>query len=246
MDKALYIGMTGASQAMRAQAIHANNLANASTTGFRADMEQARAMQVYGPGLPTRVYSMTENPGTDFTHGSLIETGNSLDVAIDGEGWIALQAPDGSEVYTRAGELRVGMFGELTAANGLPVLGNAGPVVLPPYETLEIGQDGTVSIRELGQAAQVMATIDRIKLVNPNNADLVKGSDGLLRRRDGADSLPDADVRVVSGYVESSNVNVVDAMVEMIALTRNYELNVKLMQTAQQNSEASARLLQIQ
>ena len=246
MDKALYISMTGASQTMRAQAIHAHNLANASTTGFRADMEQARAMQVYGPGLPSRVYAMTENPGTDFTHGALMETGNSLDVAIDGEGWIALQAPDGSEVYTRAGEFSVGVFGELTAANGLPVLGNSGPVVLPLYESMEIGQDGTVSVRELGQGAEVLAAIDRIKLVNPANEDLIKGADGLMRRRDGDDTLPDADVRLVSGYLESSNVNVVDAMVEMIALTRNYELNVKLMQTTQQNSEVSARLLQIQ
>jgi flagellar basal-body rod protein FlgF len=246
MDKALYISMTGASQTMRAQAIHAHNMANASTTGFRADLEQARAMQVYGPGMPSRVYSMTENPGTDFTHGALIQTGNSLDVAIDGEGWIAVQAPDGSEAYTRAGELQVGVFGEVTTANGLPVIGNSGPVVLPPYASLEIGQDGTVSVRELGQAAEVLAAVDRIKLVNPANEELIKGSDGLMRRRDGTDMLPDADVRLVSGYLESSNVNVVDAMVEMIALTRNYELNVKLMQTAQQNSEASARLLQIQ
>jgi flagellar basal-body rod protein FlgF len=246
MDKALYISMTGASQTMRAQAIHANNMANASTTGFRADMAQARSMQAYGAGMPSRVYSMTENPGTDFTHGSLQQTGNSLDVAVNGQGWIAVQAPDGSEAYTRAGDLKVSVFGELLAGNGLPVLGDGGPVILPPYESLEIGQDGSITVRELGQAADVTAIIDRIKLVNPADAELIKGSDGLMRRRDGVDMLADADVQLMAGHLENSNVNVVDAMVEMIGLTRNYEMNVKFMQTVQENSEASARLLQIQ
>lgn len=246
MDKALYISMTGASQTMRAQTVHAHNLANASTTGFRADLAQARSMQVFGPGMPSRVYSMTENPGSDFQPGSLQQTGNALDIAVRGEGWIAVQAPDGSEAYTRAGDLELSPFGELLTGSGLPVLGNNGPVVLPPFETVELGTDGTVSVRELGQGAEVMAALDRIKLVNPGNQELFKGSDGLFRRRDGADSLPDAEVTIVSGYLESSNVNVVEAMVEMITLTRNYEMNVKLMQTAQQNSEVSARLLQIQ
>lgn len=246
MDKALYISMTGASQTMRAQAIHANNMANASTTGFRADMAQARSMQTYGAGMPTRVYSMTENPGTDFTPGSLQQTGNSLDVAVNGEGWIAVQAPDGSEAYTRAGDLKVSVFGELLTGNGLPVLGDRGPVVLPQFESLEIGQDGSITVRELGQAADVTAMIDRIKLVNPADAELIKGNDGLMRRRDGEDMVADANVELISGYLENSNVNVVDAMVEMISLTRNYEMNVKFMQTVQENSEASARLLQIQ
>jgi flagellar basal-body rod protein FlgF len=246
MDKALYISMTGASQTMRAQTVHAHNLANASTTGFRADLAQARAMQVFGPGMPSRVYSMAENPGSDFQPGALQQTGNALDIAVRGEGWIAVQAPDGTEAYTRAGDLELSPFGELLTGSGLPVLGNNGPVVLPPFETVELGMDGTVSVRELGQGAEVMAALDRIKLVNPGNQELFKGADGLFRRSDGGDSLPDAEVTIVSGYLEASNVNVVEAMVEMIALTRNYEMNVKLMQTAQQNSEVSARLLQIQ
>lgn len=246
MDKALYISMTGASQTMRAQAVHANNLANASTTGFQADLAQARAMAVYGEGLPSRVYSMTENPGTDFARGQLQQTGNDLDMAIRGEGFFAIQAPDGSEAYTRAGDLELTVFGELVTGSGLPVLGNNGPVVLPPFESVEFGQDGTVSVRELGQGAEVLATIDRIKLVNPAPQELIKGADGLLRRRDGAESVADADLQMVSGFLESSNVNVVDSMVEMMSLARSYEMNVKLMQTVQQNSETSARLLQIQ
>ncbi|MDP3516292.1 MAG: flagellar basal-body rod protein FlgF [Pseudohongiella sp.] len=246
MDKALYISMTGASQTMRAQAIHAHNMANASTNGFRADLAQARSMQVYGEGMPSRVYSMTENPGTDFSKGPLQQTGNSLDVAVSGEGWIAVQTPDGSEAYTRAGDLKISVFGELMTGNGLPVLGNGGPIVLPPHESIEIGEDGTVSLRELGQAADVLAAVDRVKLVNVDQADMIKGSDGLLRRRDGFDAVPDGSVQLVSGYLEGSNVNMVDSMVEMINLTRNYEMNVKLIQTLQQNSETSARLLQIQ
>jgi len=246
MDKALYIGMSGAAQNMRAQTIHAHNLANASTTGFRADLAQARSMQVYGEGMPTRVYSMTENPGTDFSQGPIQQTGHDLDVAVRGQGWITVMTEDGNEAYTRAGDLQINTFGELISGRGLPVMGNNGPIVLPPHEKLEIGNDGTISVRELGQGPEVLAALDRIKLVNPANADLVKGEDGLMRRRDGLIEAPDAAVQLVSGYLEGSNVNVVDAMVEMISLTRNYEMNIKLMQTAQQNSETSARLLQIQ
>jgi flagellar basal-body rod protein FlgF len=246
MDKALYLGMNAASQNMLAQTVNANNLANASTTGFRSDFAQAIALQVVGDGYHSRAYNQTVTPTSDFAQGPLRQTGNDMDVAIEGDGWIAVLTPDGSEAYTRAGELNLTPFGELTTGNGLPVLGNAGPIALPPFEKMEIGGDGTLSIRELGQGPQVMSVLDRIKLVNPNVQDLVKGEDGLFRRRDGADEIADGNVRVVSGYSEGSNVNVVDAMVEMISLTRNYELNIKLMQTAEQNSQASARLLQIQ
>lgn len=246
MDKALYVGMNAASQNMLAQTVNANNLANASTTGFRSDFAQAIALQVEGDGYHSRAYSQTVSPTSDFAQGPLRQTGSDMDVAIEGDGWIAVLTADGSEAFTRAGELSLTPFGELTAANGLPVLGNAGPIALPPFEKMEIGGDGTISIRELGQGPQVMSVLDRVKLVNPDVQDLVKGEDGLFRRRDGADEIADGNVRVVSGYLEGSNVNVVDAMVEMISLTRNYELNIKLMQTAQRNSEVSSQLLQIQ
>jgi flagellar basal-body rod protein FlgF len=167
-------------------------------------------------------------------------------MAISGEGYFAVQAPDGSEAYTRAGDLELTVFGELVTGSGLPVLGNNGPVVLPPFESVEFGEDGTVSVRELGQGAEVLAVIDRIKLVNPEPQALIKGADGLLRRRDGEESVAEANIQMVSGFLESSNVNVVDSMVEMMSLARSYEMNVKLIQTVQQNSETSARLLQIQ
>ena len=246
MDKALYVGMNAASQNMMAQAINANNLANASTTGFRSDFAQTMALQVVGDGYKSRAYSQTESPTSDFAQGPLRQTGSDMDVAIEGDGWIAVLTADGSEAFTRTGELSLTPFGELITGNGLPVLGNAGPIALPPFEKLEIGSDGTLSIRELGQGAQVMSVLDRIKLVNPDVQDLEKGEDGLFRRRDGEFEIADGNVRVVSGYLEGSNVNVVDAMVEMIGLTRNYELNIKLMQTAQRNSEVSSQLLQIQ
>ena len=246
MDKALYTGMSGASQTMRAQTIHAHNLANASTTGFRSDLANAAAMQVYGDGMPSRVYSVTEASGSDFSFGPLQQTGNDLDVAVKGEGWITVLAEDGTEAYTRAGNFQVSQFGELLSGTGLPVLGNNGPVVLPPFAKMEIGMDGTISVRELGQGTEVMAVLDRVKLVNPDNQDLRKGADGLFRRADGEEELAAGEVQLVAGYLEGSNVNIVDAMVGMIGLTRNYEMNIKMMQTVQQNSEASARLLQIQ
>lgn len=245
MDKAMYIGMTGASQAMQAQTVQANNLANASTTGFRADLMQATFEQVQGTTLNSRVYNRLLQNGTDFTPGPMVETGNELDIAVAGEGFIAVLAPDGGEAYTRAGDFQINAFGELLTGNGLPVLGNGGPIAIPPNQKIEIGSDGTISVLEQGQGAESITAFDRIKLVNPALTELVKAEDGLLRRADGADALADAEVRVQSGFLEGSNVNVVDAMVDMISLTRNYELNVKLIQSVEENSEVSARLLQV-
>ncbi|NKB31963.1 MAG: flagellar basal-body rod protein FlgF [Pseudomonadales bacterium] len=245
MDKAIYIGMTGASQNMAAQAVQANNLANASTTGFRADLIQARTEQVEGEGFETRFYNVLQPNATDFTQGPLMETGNELDIAISGDGFLAVQTADGSEAYTRAGDLQLTAFGELVNGSGLPVIGNAGPIAIPPNQKIEIGTDGTISVLEQGQGAEAITAFDRIKLVNPDTEMLVKGSDGLLRRNDGVPELADGAVRVQSGFVEASNVNVVDAMVEMISLSRNFEMNIKLIRTAEENSEASAQLLQV-
>jgi flagellar basal-body rod protein FlgF len=245
MDKAMYIGMTGASQAMQAQTIQANNLANASTTGFRADLMQATFEEVQGAALDSRVYNRLLQNGTDFSAGPMVQTGNELDVAVAGEGFIAVLAPDGREAYTRAGDFQINAFGELLTGNGLPVLGNGGPIAIPPNQKIEIGSDGTISVLEQGQGAEAITAFDRIKLVRPALTDMVKGEDGLVRRVDGTDALADAELRVQSGFLEGSNVNVVDAMVDMIGLTRNYELNVKLIQTVEENSEVSARLLQV-
>ena len=246
MNRALYTSMTGAKHNTLAQTVHANNLANVSTDGFRRDYVEARSMGIwYGDGLPTRAHALTERPATDFAIGSLRETGRDLDVAVRGQGWIAVQAPDGSEAYTRAGNLQITPFGQLLTGNGLPVLGNGGPIAIPDSAKVEIGGDGTITVRGLGQGPEALADIDRIRLVNPPPEQLEKREDGLVYLRDGVAAPVDARVGVASGFLEGSNVNAVEALTEMLTLARQYEVQVKLMKTVDENSEAAARLLQI-
>jgi len=245
MDKMLYISMTGASQNTKALQAHANNLANVSTSGFRRDFEQARSMPVFGDGLPARAYAMTERPATDFSYGTLQETGRDLDVAVQGDAWIAVQSADGSEAYVRTASMQIDALGILRTAAGLPVLGNAGPIAVPPEQKVEIGQDGTISIRSLGEAPDVMAEVDRIKLVMPEPRLLEKGQDGLIRAKDGQDFEPEANARMISGFTESSNVNAVAEMTSMLSLSRQFELHVKMMRTAEDNSSAMARIMQL-
>jgi flagellar basal-body rod protein FlgF len=247
MDKALYISMTGGKHIARAQALRANNMANANTTGFRADFQQARSMAVYyGDGLPSRAYSLTENPGTNFNYGTMTETGRKLDVAINGPGWIAVQTASGREGYTRAGSLQVNALGQLQTASGQLVLGDRGPVTVPPYDNIQIGMDGTISVQEQGQAPNGLGQIGRIKLVNPDNQRLEKGEDGLMYLAEGQQPLPaDANVQLQTGFLEGSNVNIVDEFTSVMALARQFDLQVKLMRTAEDNSAASTKLLQV-
>ncbi|NLY13500.1 MAG: flagellar basal body rod protein FlgF [Gammaproteobacteria bacterium] len=245
MDKMLYISMTGASHNTKALQAHANNLANVSTSGFKRDFEQARSMPVFGDGLPARAYALSERPGTDFTAGTLQETGRDLDIAAVGDAWLAVQAADGSEAYVRTGSLQIDALGMLRTASGLPVMGNAGPIAVPPEQKVEIGQDGTISIRALGEAPSVMAEVDRLKLVLPDPKQLEKGADGLVRARDGLPFEADANARVTSGFTEASNVNAVEEMTAMLSLSRQFELHVKMMRTAEDNSSAVARIMQL-
>jgi len=246
VDRALYIAMTGAKNNMMAQTIRANNMANVNTTGFKADFEQSRSMGVYyGDGQPTRAYALTETPRADFDYGPLQTTGNPMDVAVQGDGFIAVQAPDGSEAYTRAGNLEIDAAGTLRTANGLAVIGNSGPISLPPLDKIEVGGDGTVSVIPLGQTAETMAESNRIKLVKPDIKNLEKGSDGLFRQRDGLPAVADASVRVAGGVLEGSNVNAMSEFTQILTLARQYEMQVKLMKAAEDNSSASAQLLQM-
>lgn len=248
MDKALYIAMTGAKNNMLAQVSHSNNLANVNTTGFKADLAQARSMPIYyGDGHPTRAYALTERPATDFSQGSLMQTGRDLDIAVEREGFIAVQAPDGQEAYTRAGSLFIDSVGMLRTGSGLPVLGNGGPIAIPAAEKIEIASDGTISVIPLGESVNTIAQIDRIKLVNPPLENMHKSTDGLIRSGEAGEELPaDGAVRIVSGFLEGSNVNPVNELTSMLSLSRQYEMQVKMMQTVKENSEASARLLQMQ
>jgi flagellar basal-body rod protein FlgF len=246
MDKALYIAMTGARHNMLAQTAHSNNLANLNTTGFRADLEQARSMPVYyGAGQPTRAYSLTEAPTSDFQQGAMISTGSDLDVAVSGSGFIAVQAPDGTEAYTRAGSLSIDVNGILRNDSGLAVIGNAGPIALPPFEKLEIGGDGTLSLVALGQGPETLVETNRIKLVNPAPQNLEKGEDGLFRQRDGLNAPAAVEVRLESGFIEGSNVNAIHEFTNILSLSRQYEMQVKLMKDIEQNSESSAQLLRM-
>jgi flagellar basal-body rod protein FlgF len=202
-------------------------------------------MPVFGETYASRVYAMEENPGTNFISGALQETGRDLDVAVNGEGWIAVQAADGSEAYTRAGELKVDSLGVLRTGNGLPVMGQGGPIALPPFEKITIGSDGTISIQSVGAGPESVAQVERIKLVNPELQQLYKGGDGLMRQRNGLAAPADAAVSIVTGFVEGSNVNAVESLTELISLSRQFELHVKMMNMAEENSESSARLLQL-
>ncbi|WP_065759719.1 flagellar basal body rod protein FlgF [Pseudomonas defluvii] len=245
MDKMLYVAMTGASQNALAQKAHANNLANISTSGFQRDLEQARSMPVFGDSFPARAYAMSERPATDFTPGAMQETGRDLDVAVGGNGWIAVQAPDGSEAYVRTASMNIDALGVLRAGNGMPIMGNGGPIAVPPEQKVEIGQDGTVSIRAMGEGPRVMAEVDRIKLVNPDLKNMTKGLDGMIHTKSGQPADADGSVQLVSGFLEASNVNAVEEMTSVLALSRQFELHVKMMTTAKEGDEAMARVLQI-
>ncbi len=245
MDRMLYVAMSGAKETLIAQANNSNNLANVNTPGFMEDFNQFRSMPVFGAGFPTRVYALDERPDINFDKGSLQATGNSLDLAINGEGYFAVQAPDGTEAYTRRGDLRVDANGLVTNGQGLPVIGNGGPIALPPFENLEIAPDGTITILPEGATPDALAIIDRIKMVNPTADQLMKDENGLLRLRDGAQVAADASTQLVPGMIESSNVNVADALVNMIELSRKFEMQVKMMKTAEEMDNASASIMKM-
>ena len=245
MDEMVYIAMTGAKQTEYAQAINSNNLANISTTGFRADLHAFSSAPIDGPGVDSRVNAVVDSYGTDFSQGSVANTGRDLDVAIQGRGFIAVQAPDGSEAYTRAGDLRIGSGGLLTNGAGHLVIGDGGPVAIPPNNSLLIGVDGTISIQPLGKAPATLSVVDRIKLVNPDTVLLQKGGDGLLHMRDGEVAAADASVSLTTGALEQSNVNAAKTLVNMIELSRHYEMQVNLIKTSKENADAAAQLTRI-
>jgi flagellar basal-body rod protein FlgF len=243
MDRFLYVSMSGAKETLRAQTANNHNLANASTTGFRADLSAFQSRAVQGSGFASRAYATNASTGWDASQGTLQTTGRDLDVGINGAGWLAVQGADGREAYTRAGDLRIDPSGMLMTGTGLPVMGDSGPMSVPPNNSVQVSADGTVSIVPLGQGPETSATVGRIKMVNPSAEGLTRGTDGLFRNTDGSDAPADASVRLTSGVLEGSNVNVADAMVNMIELARHFDLQVKAMRTAEDNGAASAQLL---
>ncbi len=245
MDRLAYVAMTGAKQTEVAQTINANNLANVSTTGFRADLHAFSYADVTGPGAATRSNAIVDNYATDFRQGATVHTGRDLDIAVSGDGFIAVSMADGSEAYTRAGDLRVGTGGVLTTGAGHPVMGDGGPVAVPPNVSVTVAADGTISVQPLGQSPETLAAVDRIKLVNPDLTELEKGADGLLRTRDGEPAPADAAVQLTAGTLETSNVNIAATLVNMIELARQYEMQINVIQTARDDADVAAQLLRM-
>lgn len=244
MDRMIYVGMSGAKQAMEQQASVANNMANVSTPGFRAQINNFRAVPVVGDEAATRAMVVATTPGADMRAGPLTQTGRALDVAIRGEGWLTVQMPDGSEAYTRVGNLQVGADGQLMTMDARPLVGDAGPLVVPPGSSLVVAGDGVVTALGAGDPAVGAAEVGRLKLVNPLATELVRGDDGLFRMQPGA-AAPAADpqVRLLTGAIEGSNVNPVEVMVSMIANARRFEMQMKTLQTAESNDQQANKLL---
>ncbi len=247
MDRLIYTAMTGASQTLNRQAAVAHNLANVSTTGYRAEEHRLRAVQVQSNaaqrGLPTRAFVADASTHTDFAPGPQLYTGRSYDMAVQGPGWIAVQTPDGSEAYTRNGNFELSANGVLQTRSGLPVQGDGGPITIPPDVKISVGVDGTISAVQESGAQNIVNVVGRVKLVNPPEADLVRGEDGLFRLKDGSPAPADERARIASGYTEGSNVNAAEQMVTMISLARQFEMQMKVLSSADANDRAATQLL---
>lgn len=243
----IYTAMTGASQTLNRQAAVAHNLANVASAGYRAEEHRLRAVQVQSnaqqKGLATRAFAVEASTHTNFAPGPMVVTGRPLDIAVQGAGWIALQLPDGTEAYTRNGAFEISVNGIVQTRSGLTVMGDGGAIAIPPEVKISIGLDGTISALPESGAQNTVSVVGRFKLVNPPEADLVRGEDGLFRLRDGGAAPNDERVTVAEGTLESSNVNPAEQMVAMISLARQFEMQMKVLSAADANDKAAAQLL---
>jgi len=243
MDRLIYTAMTGASSTMGQEASVAHNMANATSTGFKAELHRLRAVPIQNALLPTRAFVVDASVSDDFSSGALQSTGRGLDMAIQGKGWFAVQLPDGTEAYTRNGSFEVSPNGVLQTRSGLPVLGNGGPITVPPDVEMQLGADGTLSTVQRSGSRNNTSAVDQLKLVNPPEQDLQRGADGLFRLANGAQAPADPAVKVAAGYLEGSNVNVVEQMVSMISLSRQYEMQTKMLTTAKEMDQSATQLV---
>ena len=247
MDRVIYIAMSGAKHTLEQQAAVAHNLANAATNGFRAALHAFRAAPVIGDSAtqPTRAFVVASDAGTDFRAGAMQATGRSLDVVVQGKGWIAVRDASGREAYTRDGSLEVGANGILQTRTGYAVVGDGGTIAIPPNNSIAIGSDATVSLVPTDTTPNSVSTAGRIKLVNPPESALVRGEHGLFRMRDGRPAPADADLGLTSGALEGSNVNVVNAMVELISHARQFDMQVRVMRTAEDAAREWSQVMNI-
>lgn len=243
MDRVIYIAMTGAREVTRQQAAVTHNLSNASTHGFKQELSVFRALPVVGEGAKTRAFVAETTPRTDFSQGAIQLTGRAMDVAVQGGGWIAVQDASGQEAYTRMGHFQVSPNGILQTTNGLNVVSDAGPLSLPPDQDALIAKDGTVSTVPIGKNLAGVAVAGRIKLVKPVDTDLVRGDDGLFRLASGQPAEADANVKLVSGALETSNVNPAEALVNMVSLARQFEMQMKVISNAEDNHRSADKVL---
>ncbi|MGC2166155.1 MAG: flagellar basal-body rod protein FlgF [Gallionella sp.] len=245
MDRLIYTAMTGASHVLQQQASVAENLANANTPGFRATLDTFRAVPLVGEGLATRTFVVDSTAGADFTPGVLQQTGRVLDVAVQGAGWFVVQGTDGKEAYTRNGSFQLSPNGVLQTSAGMSVVGDAGPISIPPDTEVTIAKDGTISTVPSGSNATSVVVVGRMKLVNPDPAIMERSSDGLFRTRDGSAAPADVNVGIASGSIEASNVNTVEAMVSMISLARKFDMQMKMLQSADSNDQRATQILSV-
>jgi flagellar basal-body rod protein FlgF len=243
MDRLIYTAASGAKHILEQQATTSNNLANVSTTGFRAQLDTFRAVPIQSEGLPTRAFVVDNTVGADFTQGPLQATGRDLDLAVKGQGWIAVQMADGTESYTRNGALQISPNGILTDSKGQAVAGEGGPITIPPDVTVSVGSDGTVSTLSTTTTPATPTVLGRIKLVNPPTQDLVRGDDGMFRMKDGSSAPADPAVGVASGALEGSNVSAVDSMVNMISLARSLETQMSMLKNVENNDSKATQIL---
>lgn len=240
MDHFIYTAMSGASRSLEQQQIRANNLSNVNTSGFRSDLDKAASLQVQGSGYDSRYMVQSSNGGVDMTPGTLEETGRDLDVGILGSGLIALQS-GGREVYTRNGHIDVSVDGDLTI-NGQPVLGEGGPIVLPPFAQVSIANDGTISIVPQDGNINALMDVDRIKLVDVPATSLTKDNSGFLLSANRTEPRSE-DISLSSKHLESSNVSAIGEMVSSMSLSRGFEAQIKMMKVAEELSQAGNRIM---
>ncbi|MDB5685795.1 MAG: Flagellar basal-body rod protein FlgF [Rhizorhabdus sp.] len=246
MDRLIYSSLSAMKAAMARQTTTANNLANANTTGFRAEMTSSQALWMRGDGFAARAPTSEEVMSADMTAGTVTETGHPLDVAVQGSAMLAVQTKDGQEGYTRRGDMQVSDSGLLTTGDGLPVLGDAGPITLPPAEKVTIAGDGTISIIPLGGSATQPQVVDRLKLVQANGVGIAKGMDGIFRVKDGGTLPADPQASVRQGALEGSNVNTSATLIDMIEASRDWDMQVKMLGAAQDIDKASADLMRME
>lgn len=243
MDRLIYTAMTGAKHVMEQQANASHNLANVATSGFRAALDSFRAVPIVSDGLATRTLVVDATVGSDFTPGAIQQTGRALDIAIEGKGWLAVQTPDGGEAFTRNGSLKISESGVLQTAGGLDVLGDGGPISIPPGVSFSFAKDGTVSGVSTITTPATVTPLGRLKLVNPPEDSIVRGDDGLFRTKDGNPPDADASVVVAGGALEGSNVSMVEAMVNMINLSRQFEMHMNMLKNAESNDSKASQLV---